>query len=397
MLSSGSDEPGSSGSGDEPAGSEPAFTTPETEAQLMGDRSVASMWAVERQGGRADDPAGKRQKTDPEAVEACPTTLTVLQRQVLNRLVDRLDAKHTSVVITNPLVKDNPIVYVTEPWQDMCGFTSEEAIGRNPRVTQRLGSQTDKHAIHSISHALRDERACKVLVLNFRGGLEEQPFWNMLSINPVMHRGQLQLYMANLQDYSYSIRKMVSLTPSQFCRSADFHQQQRRVGDIRLETLARPTVYEADPAAPLVCAPRAAAPPVAAIKRLGWDRLTYEPEHCTNVIVDALQRLDAQYELTETRGADGDQFVVHARVNNVALRVVVTDDAQPGAYKIMCTRVSGETFAYHDIFRRLRDMLSDDDFASWRDTMPRLTKAPQREPAAAAASEPASESLATTR
>eukprot|EP00966_Prymnesium_polylepis_P336089 7391414-Prymnesium_polylepis.1 len=90
-------------------------------------------------------------------------------------------------------VADNPIVFVTEPWQKMCGFSSQEAIGRNPRLTQ--GSQSDSSAIMEIAHNVWQQRACKVLVLNFRGGHEANPFWNMLSISPVHHRGQLMLYM----------------------------------------------------------------------------------------------------------------------------------------------------------------------------------------------------------
>ena len=62
----------------------------------------------------------------------------------------------------------NPIVYVTEPWQDLCGFTYKQAVNQNPRITQ--GRDSDPHAIRSISHALGEERACKVMMLNYRGG-----------------------------------------------------------------------------------------------------------------------------------------------------------------------------------------------------------------------------------
>jgi len=380
---SGSDEPGPSGSSSVPAISGATYIIPETEQAVLSHRGVASLW---EQGARAENQQSKRQKTaDVDAVQECPSTLTVLQQQVLHRVVERLDTRNTSIVITNPLVRDNPIVFVTEPWQKMCGFSSQEAIGRNPRLTQ--GSQSDSSAIMEIAHNVRQQRACKVLVLNFRGGHEANPFWNMLSISPVHHRGQLMLYMANLQDYSYSLGKMVSLSPSQFCRSADFHQRQRYVADLRSEQpllLARPTIYEADGESALTNAADDApsAPHPAALKRLGWDRLTLEPECLMSTVVDALQRLDAQYELSESRGHERDEFLAHARINGIAMRVSVSDDAQPGAYRIACTRMGGDTFAYHDAYRRLRDLLSDDGFVSWRSPMPRLTvSAPQEQQA----------------
>ena len=66
---------------------------------------------------------------------------------------------------------DNPIVYVTEPWQTMCGFTYAEANGQNPRIVQ--GERTDQKVVRAISGALANQSACKVQFVNYRRG--EQP------------------------------------------------------------------------------------------------------------------------------------------------------------------------------------------------------------------------------
>ena len=63
---------------------------------------------------------------------------------------------------------DNPIVYVTEPWQTMCGFTYEEACGQNPRIVQ--GERTDQKVVRAISGALANQSACKVQFVNYRRG-----------------------------------------------------------------------------------------------------------------------------------------------------------------------------------------------------------------------------------
>uniref|UniRef100_A0A7S3AXH0 PAS domain-containing protein n=1 Tax=Haptolina ericina TaxID=156174 RepID=A0A7S3AXH0_9EUKA len=359
------------------------YVTPETAGLETKPSGVAALWTTPRGGVQAENQACKKQKTGEETpqktgeevlseeveeiatpdVPPVPPTLTALQHRVLERLVGALDTRSCSVVVTNPHVRDNPIVYVTEPWQHMCGFSAREAIGRNPRLTQ--GQRSDASAMRSISSALREQRACKVMMLNYRGGLADQPFWNMLSINPVHHEGQLMLYMAHLQDYSYEIGRMVSLTPSQFCRSGEVHQRQRHLSQIRPGLLAKPTVYEAADEVQLT-RPMRSSGSAPLVKRLGWDRLKYDPEHLVDRVVDTLQQLDAQIELSEHSGPDGETFSIHARVNDVACRIVVNEDLAEGSYRLSCVRVSGDTFAYHAVFRQMRDLLSDDNFASAR-------------------------------
>ena len=259
---------------------------------------------------------------------------------------------------------DNPIVYVTEPWQQMCGFSYSEAVGKNPRLTQ--GSNSDPEVVRVISSALSSARACKVQLLNYRSGHADKPFWNVLSINPLVSRGRLMFYVANLQDYSYLMGKLVKLPPSQFCRMADHFQRGRRLGKhLSSLELAKPAIYESDESFPLSLANRdgAADSPSGAsafptVKRLGWEQLTLEPEYITNRIVDAMQCIDATYELGERESESGTHFFVNAHVNDVTIRLSVTEDAD-GHARISSTRVSGDTFAYHDIFRQLRGMLGD--------------------------------------
>jgi len=153
--------------------------------------------------------------------------LKPLQREMLLKFMRAVDHSRESLVITNPLIDGNPIVYVTEKWQAMCGFSYSEAVGRNPRLTQ--GNNTDPQVVETISGALAKRSSCKVQLLNYRSGSPEKPFWNVLSICPLVYRGQLQLYIANLQDYSYHMSQMVSLTPSQFCRAAEHFQRGRHI------------------------------------------------------------------------------------------------------------------------------------------------------------------------
>lgn len=183
----------------------------------------------------------------------------------------------------------------------------------------------------------------------------------MLSISPIVHQGELVLYMANLQDYTYHMKKLVSLTPSQFCRSAEFFQQQYRLpSNLDARRLARPAIFEADAETLLVTRPPRSAPAAPPMKRLGWAQLELEPEHLTDRVMDALQSMDARYEMSESEGDDGLVFVVNAEIGGVACRVLITHDpSAPGAYRISCSRLGGDTFAYHEHFRELRSRLGD--------------------------------------
>jgi len=300
-------------------------------------------------------PSGSGDAKEAHLVLHPKAELDVLQRRLVSQFLRTVDPNEESIVITNPRAQGNPIVWVTRPWQDMCGFTYGEAVGRNPRLTQ--GERSDPAVVAAISGALQQERPCKAAMVNYRGGKGGPPFWNMLSISPLLHRGQLQLYVANLQDYSYHIGQIVSLTPSQFCTAALHYQRGRRLdAPLTSLALAKPALYEADSEHPLPPSPHQG-PALPPMRRLGWNRLLLEPEHLAERVGDALSRMDAQYEMG-ARPASGETLSLSARCGDVAMRVLVSEEAD-GHFSISCCRLSGDTFAYHAVFRKLKAALGE--------------------------------------
>ena len=346
-------------------------------------------------GARADGPAAwtKFPRSADGAVRSAPrqevcihpdALITPLQRDLVQNFASRLEDPHASVVITNPRERDNPIVYVTERWQSMCGFTYDEAVGRNPRLTQ--GTSTNQDAVRTLKDAIAKQSACKVQIVNYRGGEHGSPFWNMLSINPIVYRGKLMLYAASLQDYSYHMDKLISLTPSQFCRALEHYQRGRYVDERPLTALqlAKPTVHEADAAHPLITPARAAhvqsTTTPRPIKRLGWTQLAIEPEHLRDRVADALQTIGVKYELVSRADCEGEILSIHAVADGLAMRVMIAENSADGLYEcaptplplptpapltasrcalsVTVTRVSGDTFKFHEIYRELRGHLS---------------------------------------
>ena len=73
-----------------------------------------------------------------------------------------------------------------------------------------------------------------------------------------------------------------------------------------------------------------------------------------------MQSLDARYERVESVTGDEDVFVVNAEMHGVAARLLITRDPDAeGAFRVTCTRLGGDTFAYHEAFRQLRQLLGD--------------------------------------
>jgi PAS domain S-box-containing protein len=100
----------------------------------------------------------------------------------MRRLLDRaVAASANGIVITDPKLADNPIVYVNPAFERISGYGAEEAVGRNCRFLQ--GDERDQPALDELRAALREERECRVVLRNYRK--DGEPFWNELYISPV--------------------------------------------------------------------------------------------------------------------------------------------------------------------------------------------------------------------
>jgi hypothetical protein len=119
----------------------------------------------------------------------------------------------------------------------------------------------------------------------------------MLSISPIVHKGELIFYLANLLDYTTQMRSVAE--PRGFCRSSAFHQRCTPLLPPALQPgqsdrmFATPAVFEAVDSQtprpdmhPAVSANTAQPPRLQPrIRRLGWFGLTLEPEHLEQRIV----------------------------------------------------------------------------------------------------------------
>nr|AML78732.1 putative LOV domain-containing protein [Mansoa alliacea] len=98
-------------------------------------------------------------------------------REALNDLPD-------CFTITDPCICGQPIVFASEGFLKMVGYSKEEVIGKNGRIFQ--GPETDRKAVMEIREAIREERAIQISLLNYRK--DGTPFWMLFQMCPVFSK-----------------------------------------------------------------------------------------------------------------------------------------------------------------------------------------------------------------
>jgi PAS domain S-box-containing protein len=99
-------------------------------------------------------------------------------RRLLGRAVA---ASSNGIIITDPKVPDNPIVYANPAFEEISGYTADEVLGHNCRFLQ--ADDRDQPALDELRKALTEERECRVVLRNYRK--DGTRFWNELYVSPV--------------------------------------------------------------------------------------------------------------------------------------------------------------------------------------------------------------------
>ncbi|MEO0938677.1 MAG: PAS domain-containing protein [Pseudomonadota bacterium] len=97
-----------------------------------------------------------------------------------------------SMVVTNPHLEDNPIVYVNQAFTRSTGYARSASIGRNCRFLQ--GEDTTKADVDKLRAGIEAEEVVSVDIMNYRANGE--PFLNRLIVSPIQDEdGQLRYFM----------------------------------------------------------------------------------------------------------------------------------------------------------------------------------------------------------
>lgn len=117
-------------------------------------------------------------------------------REMMPKLNDEdLNETNLSIVISDPNLPDNPIIYANQAFYDLSEYTSDEIIGKNCRFLQ--GENTDLETVENIAEAILEKREITIKLYNYtKSG---KGFWNLLFIGPVFEDNLKLKYFIAIQ------------------------------------------------------------------------------------------------------------------------------------------------------------------------------------------------------
>jgi len=94
------------------------------------------------------------------------------------RLMLNLVQAQQNFTVSDPSLPDNPIVYASEGFLKLTGYTREQVIGRNCRFLQ--GPKTDQKMVDHIRTGVKEGKDTSVCLLNYKA--DGTPFWNQFFV-----------------------------------------------------------------------------------------------------------------------------------------------------------------------------------------------------------------------
>jgi len=117
-------------------------------------------------------------------------------KQMMPRLGNEdLSKTKESIVVTDPNLPDNPIIYANQAFYDLTEYESDEVIGKNCRFLQ--GKNTDPETVKKMAEAILEKEELTIKIYNYtKSG---NGFWNLLFIGPVFDNDHKLQYFLGVQ------------------------------------------------------------------------------------------------------------------------------------------------------------------------------------------------------
>ena len=135
----------------------------------------------------------RRVLAKPEEEAGPGSTLVANAKGAANKVLDdpdfsfikALQTADQNFVVTDPSLPDNPIVYASQGFLNLTGYSLDQILGRNCRFLQ--GPETDPKAVERIRHAIDKGVDVSVCLLNYR--VDGTTFWNQFFIAALRDAG----------------------------------------------------------------------------------------------------------------------------------------------------------------------------------------------------------------
>ena len=120
-------------------------------------------------------------------------------------------ATRMPMIISNPRLPDNPVVFANDAFCRLSGYAREEILGRNCRFLQ--GPDTDRETVARIRESVRRVESIEIEIQNYRK--DGETFWNRLLMAPVYDtEGVLAYFFASQVDVTIERERLKGLESS---------------------------------------------------------------------------------------------------------------------------------------------------------------------------------------
>lgn len=110
-------------------------------------------------------------------------------------LAHALASMSEGVLVTDPNLFNNPIIYGNKAFSRITKYSLEEIVGRNFQFL--WGTETDRAALSQIERAIHERQEVKATLLSYRK--DGQAFWSELKVTPVFSETNDLLYFVVIQ------------------------------------------------------------------------------------------------------------------------------------------------------------------------------------------------------
>jgi PAS domain S-box-containing protein len=101
--------------------------------------------------------------------------------RIAQMFMSMLGAARLPMLVTDPKLSENPIVFVNAAFTTLTGYDAKEVLGRNCRFLQ--GPETDSTSVATLRAAVEAQQDVSIQLLNYRK--DGSSFWNALHVSPV--------------------------------------------------------------------------------------------------------------------------------------------------------------------------------------------------------------------
>jgi len=130
--------------------------------------------------------------------------LTPDEKRIL--LQKAANASSEGITISSMTEPDRPLIFVSDGFLNMTGYSRDEVIGKNCRFLQ--GQDTNESAVDRLRTAIANGEACTVELLNY--SKNGTPFWNRLSITPIRDDHNTVTHYVGIQSDISALRKNIN-------------------------------------------------------------------------------------------------------------------------------------------------------------------------------------------